>query len=106
MRAGRMKDRLVLLEPVIGTDGMGGENPVFRERRTVSAERVTMTGRRVDEAGEHFADYRADFNIRDAHPVRENWHVRVPGGYEYIVACVIPHRDRGMLTLKCERLNT
>ena len=106
MQAGRMKYKLVLFQPVIDTDGFGAETKrKYDEFRTVAAERVKMSGSRSDEVGEHFPDYRAEFNIRDAHPVKENWRVKQFGGYEYTVTNVIPNIDRGMLTLICERVN-
>ncbi len=105
MQAGRMRYKLVLLEPVSTEDGFGEETPGYKEFRTVAAERVKTTGSRSEEVGEHFPDYRAEFNIRDAHPVKENWRVKQLGGHEYTVTNVIPNIDRGMKTLICERVN-
>lgn len=100
-----MKYRLELLEPVNETNSFGEESVSYRKVRTIYAERVKFNGSRSEEAGEHFPDYRAEFNIRDAHPVRENWRVRQLGGYEYTVTNIIPNIDRGMNTLVCERVN-
>lgn len=105
MRAGALKDRLVLLQPVYGTGGTGAETVEYAETRTVWAERVKHTGQRSEEAGEHFPDYSAEFNVRDAHPVGENWRVRHVGGYLYTVAAITPNRDRGYNVLYCERVN-
>lgn len=105
MQAGRMKYKLVLLKPAGDADGFGEETPGYTEFRTVAAERVKVSGNRSEEVGEHFPDYRAEFNIRDAHPVKENWRVRQLGGYEYTVTNIIPNLDRGMLTLVCDRVN-
>lgn len=106
MQAGKMKYRLVLLEPVsVDTAGFGEETPTYTEFRTVAAERVKTNGYRSEEVGEHFPDYRAEFNIRDAHPVKENWRVKQLGGYEYTVTNIIHNIDRGMNTLVCERVN-
>ena len=106
MQAGRMKYRLELLKPSVDIDSFGEETPQFTPFRVVHAERVKFSGNRVDQVGEHFPDYRAEFNIRDIHPVAENWRVRQLGGYVYTVAAIIPNLDRGMLTLICERVNT
>lgn len=105
MHAGRMKYKLSLLEPVGSANRFGEETFEYRQFRIVNAERVKMSGRRSEEVGEHFPDYRAEFNIRDAHPVKENWRVKQLGGYEYTVTNVIPNIDRGMNTLICERVN-
>lgn len=105
MIAGRMKYKLMLLKPEVMRNKFGEATASYTEFRTIWAERVKASGSRSDEVGEHFPDFRAEFNIRDAHPVRENWRVRQLGGYEFNVVAVIPNLDRGMLTLICERVN-
>lgn len=100
-----MKYKLELLKPVTDEDGFGEEAPDYRHFRTVAAERVKTSGFKSEEVGEHFPDYRAEFNIRDAHPVQEHWRVKQLGGYEYTVTNIIPNIDRGMKTLICERVN-
>lgn len=105
MRAGAMKYRLKLLRPVTTTNEFGEEAQTYEETRTVWAERVKQSGHRSEEVGEHFPDYAAEFNIRDAHPVKEQWRVLQLGGYLYTVTNIIPNIDRGMLTLVCDRVN-
>ena len=105
MRAGELKYRLTLLEPVTVTNKFGEETPTYEATRTVHAERVKHSGRGSEEVGEHFADYSVEFNIRDAHPVAEGWRVQQLGGYLYNVVSIQPNIDRGMLTLSCERVN-
>lgn len=105
MRAGALKYKLTLLEPKRTTDRMGAEKVTYIETRTVRAERVRTAGNRSDEVGEHFPDYNAEFNIRNAHPIAENWRVRQLGGYLYTVVSIIPNRDKGYNTLLCDRVN-
>ncbi len=105
MRAGDMKYRLKLLQPTASTNEYGEETATYKETRTVWAQRVKQSGSRSEEVGEHFPDYRAEFNVRNAHPVKENWRVQQLGGYLYTVTNVIPNIDRGMNTLVCERVN-
>lgn len=105
MIAGRMKYKLVLLQPVEAENDFGENKVTYIETRTVNAERVKNTGRRSEEVGEHFPDYAAEFNIRDAHPVDENWRVQQLGGHLYTVTNIIPNIDKGMKTLICERVN-
>ena len=57
-----MKYKLELLKPKQTTDRMGAERVVYEPTRTVHAERVTTTGNRSEEVGEHFAAYSAQFN--------------------------------------------
>lgn len=105
MRAGALKYKLQILEPAYVEDRMGAKKVSYTPRRTVWAERVTTSGHRSEEVGEHFPDYSAQFNIRDAHPVAENWRVKQLGGYLYTVTAIIPNLDRGYKTLLCERVN-
>lgn len=105
MRAGALKYKLELLEPKRTTDRMGAEKVEYTKTRTVWAERVRAIGTVSEEVGEHFPDYTVEFNIRDAHPVQENWRVRQLGGYLYTVTNIIPNLDKGYKTLLCERVN-
>lgn len=105
MRAGAMKYRLQLLRPVSLSNEFGEERNDYVAQRTVWAERVKMSGQRSEEVGELFADYRVEFNVRDAHPVAEGWRVQQLGGYLYDVTAIIPNLDRGMKTLVCVRHN-
>lgn len=105
MRAGALKYKLELLEPKRTTDRMGAEKVEYTKTRTVWAERVRVTGSRSEEVGEHFPDYTVEFNIRDAHPVQENWRVQQLGGYLYTVTNIVPNLEKGYKTLLCERVN-
>lgn len=105
MRAGGLRYKLELLQPVRVADRMGAETVTYTATRTVWAERVKATGNRTDEAGEHFPDYSVEFNIRSAHAVDENWRVRQLGGYLYTVTGVIPNLEKGYKVLRCERVN-
>lgn len=105
MRAGELKYRLTILKPVKSQNGYGEEETTYKETVTIHAGRVKMSGHRSEEVGEHFPDYSAEFQIRDAHEVEENWRVKQLGGYLYTVVNIIPNIDRGMNTLICERVN-
>lgn len=100
-----MKYRLRVIEPVVTVDRFHAEKTDWTERGIIHAERVKDTGYRREEVGEHFAEHRAEYRIRSAHDVRENWRVEEIGGMTYTVTAVINNRDRGMKTLVCERLN-
>ena len=105
MIAGRMKYKLILLEPSQVINEYGEEEPTYTETVTVHAERVKHSGNRSEEVSEHFPDYRVSWNIRDAHTVAENWRVQQLGGYLYTVVAIEPNIDRGYKTLICERVN-
>lgn len=105
MQAGRMRYMLELFEPVRVTDRFGSESVEWTSRGKVHAERARLSGRRSDEVDERFGDYSVDFNIRYRHEVDEHWRVRQLGEHLYEVLAVIPNIDRGMKTIKCERVN-
>lgn len=100
-----MRSRLRILKPEKVKSGSGGEKLVWTEIKVVYAQRVKASGSNSLELGEHFPDYRPEFNIRDAHEIEENWRVEEVGGKEYIVSNIIPNREKGYLTLKCDRVN-
>lgn len=105
MRAGALKYRLELLRRVVSRSKTNSTLESFVSEGVIHAERVKLSGRFTTEGGEVFPDYHVEFNIRDAHTVEEGWHVRQLGGNEYVITNIIPNRDRGMLTLVCERFN-
>lgn len=105
MRAGTLKYKLDLLKPIRTIGRMGSESTTYEKTRTVRAERVRTNGNRSEEVGEHFPTYATEFNIRDAHPVEENWRVQQLGGYLYTVVAIIPNLDKGYKTLVCDRVN-
>ncbi len=106
MIAGRLRYRLRLLKPVTTTGKFGDSKVSFELQRTVWAERVKVSPTLVQDLGELFSDYTVEWNVRDAHPVDEKWRVEQVGGHLYDVINVIPIRDKGMLTLRCKRVNT
>lgn len=110
MQAGRLKYRITLLRPTYtrGRYAYGVTEPEsgdWREAGTVHAERVAMRPRAVVEAGEVFADYTVEWNIRDVHEVAPGWRVRQVGGDLYDVTGVVPNIDRGYVTLTTQRVN-
>lgn len=105
MKAGPMKTRLKILKPEKEIGKSRAEKTVFSEVKTVHAERIKLSGRYGLIIGEAFPDYYAEFNIRDAHEIDENWRVEEIGGKLYTVTNIFPNRDKGFLTLKCSRVN-
>jgi len=105
MKAGRMRYRLRILQPTTAADRFGSKSTTWTQTAVVHAERVKYAGRRTVQNAEVFPDYTAEFNIRDAHTVREGWRVEQLGGNTYTVVSITPNIDRGFLTLVCDRLN-
>jgi head-tail adaptor len=100
-----MRHKLRILKPVTSVSGFGSQTTEYVEQRVVYAERVKLSGRRSEEASEHFPNFSAEFNIRDIHPIDNNWRVEQLGGYLYTVTNILPNLDRGYNTLICERVN-
>lgn len=105
MLAGRMRNKLEIYKPQVVTNDYGEDFETWELLVTVWAERVKQSGARSEEVGEHFPDYSAEFNIRSAHTVEENWRVKQCGGYLYTVTNIIPNIERGYKTLICVRVN-
>ena len=100
-----MKYHLQLFRPVQTTNEYGEEQTTYTPTRIIWAERVKWAGARSEEVGEHFASYSVTFRIRDVHPVSEGWRVQLMGENIYTVVAIEPNRDKGMLSLICERVN-
>lgn len=105
MRAGGMRYRLQLLKPERVTDIYGAENIRYMDQGTIHAERVAAQGFKSDENGEHFADYRVQFNVRSVFHVEENWRVKQVDGYLYTVVAIVPNKARQFNTIILERVN-
>lgn len=105
MIAGRLSERLTILKPVTVVNAFGEESTTYTEQATVHAERVKESAMRRTEVSEHFPDHDAEFNVRNAHVIEENWRVKQLGGNLYTVVAIVPNRLRGYVTLNCERVN-
>ena len=103
--AGRFKYRLILMKPQVTQTPTGASRLTYVQTKEVWAERLRFTGRRSIEAGEEFADYTAEYNIYIAHQCDDGWRVQEIGGHLYDVVTTDPNRDRGIVTLKCQRVN-
>ena len=100
-----MKYLVILLSPQKLVNKFGEETTEYVPYKTIHAERVKLSGMRKEEVGEHFPDYSVEFNVRDSHPIEENWRLQQLGGHIYTITNIIPNRDRGMNTLICSRVN-
>lgn len=100
-----MKYKLQLLKPTKTVNAFGEESTEYVATSVVWAERVKYSGSRSEEVAEHFADYRTEYHIRDAHQVDEDWRVQQLGDHLYTVVAIVPNLDKGYKTLICERVN-
>lgn len=107
MRAGPLRHyRLSLLEPNRQIDICGSEPTDYVEKKVVHAERVSVSAYKSDEAGEHFADARVQFNIRSVFEVKANWQVKdIVNDELYTVVAIIPNKNKQFNTLICEKVN-
>lgn len=104
MIAGRMTERVVLMEPTATTDGFGSEVVTYSDFRTVHAEVQWKTGGIFLQASELFPDGHIEVIIRDAHPVEAKWRIRY-NGEQYQVGAVAPNRVKGLKRLICDKVN-
>lgn len=100
-----MRHRLRLLKPERREDGQGADLTEYVETAVARAELVQIRGSLKEEAGERFPDYTTEWRLRAGHEIGEHWRVEEPGGNLYTVVSVMPNKARGMLTLRCERVN-
>jgi len=105
MIAGRMNTWLTIFKPVYSVNEYGEEEISYESTGEVHAERVNLSGRRIEEVSEHFPAYSAVFNIRDAHEIDANWRAEERDGHLYTVTAVEPNKRRGYNQLICERVN-
>lgn len=108
MIAGRLCDRIHLYCPVRVANEYGEMETTWQDRGQMRAERVRLTGRGMEQAGEIFAEYAARWRVRYSHTVKSGWRVQQVGeddGNLYEVRAVEPNRVRGLKELVCERVN-
>jgi len=104
MYAERLRIFLKLYQPQSTADKYGSRVKGFSLYATIRAERAKTGGVVGEEAGEMFAAYTAEYNVRDAHPVKAGWRLEDDGEL-YDITAVHPNATRGMLTLTCTRVN-
>ena len=104
MIAGRMTERVVLLQPSVTKDKFGAETTSYESSRTVHAEVMWKSGGLRGEVGERFPDGRVEVIIRDAHTVDPLWRLTYQG-LTYQVAAVEHNRVKGLKRLICDRVN-
>ncbi len=107
MIAGRLKYRLQLYKPEESAGKFGMEASSYTESRTIRAERVNIRGDRRIELHEIYPDYKVTYRVRSSHSdITEGWRLREVGTSMLFEVCnVIPDKERGLLTLECEKVN-
>lgn len=64
MRAGRLRDRIVLQAKVVTRDAMGGEVITWTDQATVWAEPVPLAGREYTSANQEQSEISVRFRLR------------------------------------------
>lgn len=108
MESERLDTKIQIIRPAQSVDIYGaraGSSREWNEGEWIWADRSKYNGDTVNESGEIFSDYRAEFRVRYAHEILEGWRIRERGGLLYVVRNVIPDRRNGMRTIKCEKVN-
>ena len=110
MNPGLLRERLICKMPEESQSPLGKSKAtrftLYRAGQPIYAERRKLESSEAVVNGEVFPDYRAEFNIRIFHPIKEGWRVtEESSGIEYRVKTVEVNKPRGMKTLKCEKVN-
>lgn len=104
-----MTSRLRVWHPEQSTDRYGATVvrwAPYRDGATIAAERRKLTGSRVTESRERFADYKADFWVYLQQPIKRGWKVEdLETGIQYLVEIDIPDRYNNLKLLQCSRIN-
>lgn len=104
MNVGRFDIQITLLRPVSTTNAFGEETLSYEETISPWANRATYTGRSVEEVGEHFADYSAEYYVNSCYEVAEGWRI-IAEGVLYEVRSVLFFRRSGLKKIIAERVN-
>lgn len=105
MKLNRMNTRVAILRPVVVVNDYGEEKTSWEHVREVWADRVKYSGHMSNEVGEHFADYRATFNVWLNVPCGDGWRLMERGGHIYNVVSVEDSVHKQLRTIVCERVN-
>lgn len=105
----RQKERLTVYEPTVEVDDYGAERIVWNERGTYWAERSKRQDNLSVEVGECFPNAVTEWNVNYALSgcFEANWRLADvrDGGTLYLIKGKTPNRDKGMMTISCERVN-
>ena len=105
MRAGSMTHILQIKAPKGGGSRSGSYKGTWEiTEKQVFAERVGMSGGRVQRLGEMFASERVTWNIWDCYEIKCGWRV-VNNGDEYTVTAINTDEQKHMLTLVTDRVD-
>lgn len=108
MMAGRLRERLQVMEMSVEQTGFSSGRPSYTPRPGfIRAELRRQTGRSRAEGGEVFAAYSAEFNVREEHDLKEGdrlLHLR-KGGLLYKIENILLNPERRMKTLQCSKVN-
>lgn len=101
MQAGKLRDRVVILQRQSGSDALGQPSTTWQSLAILWAEVRFVSGIETIKAGREISTSRASVRIRRRGNVSRQMRVRI-GGVEYEIVDVVPSVDRAWLTLICE----
>lgn len=104
MIAGKLTERITLLQPTEQKDAYGSVVKTYAEYGCIYAQLDWKGGNTSYREPEIVAGETLNFIIRDAHPVQCEWRVRY-SGVLYHVNAINRNRRRAMKTLYCTKVN-
>ena len=101
MPAGKLKDRVTLLQRQSGQDALGQPSTAWVDVASLWAEVRFVSGIETIKAGRETSTSRASVRIRNTNGIVRQMRVQL-GGVDYEIVDIIPDPKRAYLTLICE----
>lgn len=101
MPAGKLKDRVTLLQRQAGSDSLGQPSTTWQSLDFLWAEVRFVSGIETIKAGRESSTSRASVRIRNMSGIVRQMRAQL-GGVDYEIVDIIPDPKRAYLTLICE----
>jgi SPP1 family predicted phage head-tail adaptor len=101
MRAGELRQRVTLLEPVAGVDTVGQPRSDWVERAQLWANVSLLSGLETVRADSQTPVVKASIRMRYGAPIDESMRLRY-GGITYAIKAVLPDPNRVHVDFVCE----
>ena len=104
MYAGRLRETIVITEPVVAKDEFGANNRAWKELLRTRANVKIKNGQRAVENNEVINTYVVEFSIRLYHNINENMVIRWNGN-RYRILAIDKNLYKQCLIIQAEKIN-
>jgi len=101
MQAGKLRDRIVILQRQAGSDSLGQPSTTWHALAFLWAEVRFVSGIETIKAGRESSTSRASVRIRNISGIERQMRTQI-GGVDYDIVDIVPGQKRAYLTLICE----